>query len=205
MYCASASCYHWGKWGVEREQGSLCARRGPSHRGCTNMSKGRGQRMLPAASPGDHGHTDTAPWCVSVHKLLPCDSGALRTPGTLNPRAWPCALTCAFRKQAAQADPARMSTFLYLELGLKGHLQPAARPLAGWEGDDFPKGKRRNWPPTPTPPSNRSDTKPFELEHIWGTGTRGGRTQDPPPQQHPLLPPGPPPSTPTDNAPGVRQ
>lgn len=117
-----------GNGGWRGDRGLSVLGGGPSHRGCTNMSQGRGQLMSPAASPGDHGHTDTAPWCVSVHKLLPCDSGALRTAETLNPRAWPCALTCAFRRQAAQADPACVSTFPYLELGLKGHLQPATRP-----------------------------------------------------------------------------
>ena len=82
-----------------------------------------GARSLPRG-PRPHGHS---PVCVSAHQLLPRDSGALGTAETFTPRAWPCALTCTFRKRAAQAGPARVSTFLHLELS-QGTPATSAQP-----------------------------------------------------------------------------
>ena len=121
------------------------------------MSKGRGQWMAPAASPGDHGHMDTAPWCVA-HQLLPRDSGALGTAETLTPRAWPCALTCTFRKQAAQAGPARVSTFLHLELS-QGTPATSTQPL-GLRRGQLSYGEK-NMPSTPTPTIQKKRRQTF--------------------------------------------
>ena len=122
------------------------------------MSKGRGQWMAPAASPGDHGHMDTAPWCVA-HQLLPRDSGALGTAETLTPRAWPCALTCTLRKQAAQAGPARVSTFLHLELS-QGTPATSTQPL-GLRRGQLSYGEKKNVPSTPTPTFQKKRRQTF--------------------------------------------